>query len=483
MHKTITIQPVTRIEGHAKVMIELDDAGNVADTHVSVVELRGFERFCQGRPVEEVPRIVPRICGVCPWAHHLASAKACDAVFGVDIPPAAKKIREMAYAAHMIHSHVLHFFILSGPDFVMGPDADYSVRNVIGIVQNAPEVAKKVVHARFTAQMITQVMAGKAIHPDAAVPGGWSKPISEEERAKLKAMAKEVADFCFFAIDFAKKEIFPKYLDVIKTAMLIKTGFLGLVKEGASNFYDGRLRMMNADGTFDEFDVAQYTDFIAEHVEPWSYLKFPYMKKAGKLSMDLNNPVGVYRTNALARINVCDRMATPRAQAELEEFRKNFGRPAQLTLLYHWARLIEMVYAAERLLELVDDPEITSPDTRKAATPRAARGVGVVEAPRGTLIHDYTTDANGMVTDVNIIVGTTHNNASINMSVKKTAQDLIKGGKYDEKLLNMVEMAIRAYDPCLSCATHELDGRIAVELVLVDASGKVIKHTNNWDSE
>jgi F420-non-reducing hydrogenase large subunit len=483
MHKSIVLQPVSRIEGHAKVTIELDDAGNVCDTHVNVVELRGFERFCQGRPVEEVPRIVPRICGVCPWAHHLASAKACDAVFGVDIPSAAKKIREMAYMAHFIHSHVLHFFILSGPDFVMGPGADYSVRNVLGIVASAPEVAKKVVRARFIAQMMTQVMAGKAIHPDAAVPGGWSKPLTEDDRTKLKEMAKECADFCFFAMDFAKKEIFPKYLDVVKTTAAIKTGFLGLVKDGAVNLYDGRLRMMNADGSFDEFDVSQYTDFIAEHVEPWSYLKFPYMKKAGKLSMDLNNPVGVYRTNALARINVCDRMATPRAQAELEEFRKTFGRPAQLTLLYHWARLIEMVYAAEHILELVADPEITSPDTRKTVTPRAGRGIGVVEAPRGTLIHDYETDANGMVTDVNIIVGTTHNNAPINMSVKKTAQDLIKGGKYDEKLLNMVEMAIRAYDPCLSCATHELDGRIAVELEVHDSSGKLVERSNNWETE
>ncbi len=486
MHKNIVLQPVSRVEGHAKVTIELDDAGNVADTHVNVVELRGFERFCQGRPVEELPRIVPRICGVCPWAHHLASAKACDAVFGVDIPSAAAKIREMAYMAHFIHSHVLHFFILSGPDFVMGPGADYGVRNVLGIVANAPQIAKRVIRARFVAQMLTQNMAGKAIHPDAAVPGGWSKPLVEDDRTKLREMAKECADFCFFAVDVAKKEIFPRYEDLLKTAAVLKTGFLGLVRDGAVNLYDGRLRMMGADGVFNEFDASQYTDFIAEHVEPWSYLKFPYMKKAGKLSMDLDNPQGVYRTNALARVNVCDRMATPRAQKELEEFRQKFGRPAQQTLLYHWARLIEMVYAAERLSELVEDPEITSPDTRKAVVPRAARGVGVVEAPRGTLIHDYQTDANGVVTDVNIIVGTTHNNAPINMSVRKTAQDLIKGGKYDEKLLNMVEMAIRAYDPCFSCATHELDGRspdggrIAVELVVVGPSGDVVERSFNW---
>lgn len=479
MGKKIVIQPVTRIEGHAKITIQLDDAGNVADTRVNIVELRGFEKFCIGRPVEELPRIVPRICGVCPWAHHLASAKACDVGFGVDIPPAAKKIRELAYMGHFLHSHVFHFFILSGPDFVMGPDADYSVRNVIGVVGKVPDIAKKVVRVRYLGQMMTQLLGGKAIHPDAAVPGGWSKPVTEEDREKLKEMAKECLDFATFAIGFAKKEIFPKYLDAVKTIAVINSGFLGTVKDGALNLYEGNLRMMSADGKYEDFPVVNYLDYIGEHIEPWSYLKFPYQKKAGKLSMDLNNPVGVYRVNALARINVCDKISTPRAQTELEEFRKLFGRPAQLTLLYHWARLIELVYCAEHALELLEDPDITSPVTRKSVTPRAGRGVGSVEAPRGTLIHDYETDANGMITDVNIIVGTTHNNAPINMSVKKAAQDLIKNGKYDEKLLNLVEMSIRAYDPCFSCATHDLDGRIAVKLDILDASGQVIDTLTN----
>jgi F420-non-reducing hydrogenase large subunit len=479
MGEKIVIQPVTRIEGHAKVSIQLDDAGNVAETRVNVVELRGFERFCIGRPVEELPRIAPRICGVCPWAHHLASAKANDSVFGVDIPSAAKKIRELAYMAHFIHSHVLHFFILSGPDFVMGPEADYSVRNVVGIVNKVPDIAKKVVRVRYLGQMITQLLGGKAIHPDAAVPGGWSKPVTQEERGKLEEMVQECLDFATFAIDFAKKEIFPKYLDTVKTLAVINTGFLGTVKDGALELYDGNLRMMTADGNYEDFAVSDYLDYISEHIEPWSYLKFPYRKKAGRLSMELDNPVGVYRTNALARINVCDRISTPRAQAELEEFRKQFGRPAQLTLLYHWARLIELVYAAERAMELVKDEELTNPETRKSVTPREARGVGSVEAPRGTLIHDYQTDANGLVTDVNIIVGTTHNNAAINMSVKKSAQELIKNGKYDEKLLNLVEMSIRAYDPCFSCATHRLDGRLAVKLEILDSSGEVIDTLSN----
>jgi len=474
MGEKIVIQPVTRVEGHAKITIQLDENGNVADTRVKVVELRGFEKFCMGRPLEELPRIVPRICGVCPWAHHLASAKACDMIFGVEIPEAARKIRELAYMGHIMHSHVLHFFILSGPDFVMGPEADYSVRNVVGMVNKVPDIARKVVRIRYLAQMMTQLLGGKAIHPDVAVPGGWSKPVTEEERGKIKEMAEECKDFAVFAIDFAKKEIFPRYLEAVKTLAVINTGFLGTVKEGMLNLYEGDLRMMTADGRYEDFPTANYLDYIGEHVEPWTYLKFPYQKKAGKLSMDLDNPIGVYRTNALARINVCDKIPTPRAQAELEEFRNLFGRPAQLTLLYHWARLIELVYAAERALELVGDPEITSPDTWKAVVPRAGRGIGVVEAPRGTLIHDYEADDKGMVTDVNIIVGTTHNNAPINMSVRQAAVSLIKNGKYDRELLNMVEMSIRAYDPCFSCATHALDGRLPVKVDVIDASGRVV---------
>lgn len=474
MSKMITIQPVSRIEGHAKVQIQLNDQGNVEDAKVHVVELRGFERFCIGRPIEELPRIVPRICGVCPWAHHLASAKATDMVFGAEVPAAAHKLREAAYMAHTIHSHVLHFFVLSGPDFVMGPDADYSVRNVVGIAGKVPDIAKKVLHARYTAQMITQKMGGKGIHPDCAVPGGWSKPLTQEELTQLKQMADECMDFALYAIDFAKKELFPRYLDTVKSFALINTGFMGTVKDGALNLYDGDLRLMYQDGTFEDFKPEDYLDHIHEHVEGWTYLKFPYAKKAKDFSMDLDAPSGIYRTNSLARVNVCDHIATPKAQAELEEFRNMFGRPAQQTLLYHWARLIEIVYAAERMKELFDDPDILNPQTRVAVSPRAARGVGSVEAPRGTLIHDYQTDDKGITTDVNIIVGTTHNNAAINMSVKRAAQDLIKDGKYDQGILNTVEMAIRAYDPCLSCATHTISGRIAIKVVIVDHKGETM---------
>ncbi len=479
--KTISIYPVTRIEGHAKVTINLDDDGNVADTFVNVVELRGFEKFCIGRPVEELPRIVTSICGVCPWHHHLASAKANDAVFGVTPPPAGKKLRELCQNIAYCSDKILHFFFLAGPDFVMGPDADYSVRNVIGIAQSNPEIGKKVVRARHLGTQMLGIASGKAIHPVTAVPGGFSKPLTEADRDRLLPMAEEVMEFAKFAIGFAKENIFPKYLDLIKSVGIIETGFLGTVTDdGTLELYDGKGRLMKPDGSYEEFEYADYAEHIGEHVEPWSYMKFPYARNWGDISMDLDNPSAIYRTNALARVNVCDKMATPLAQAELEEFRDSFGRPAQQTLLYNYARLIELVYTAEHVLELLNDPEITGRETRVPVTPRAARGVGCVEAPRGTLIHDYETDEKGLITNVNLIVGTTHNNAPINMSVKHAAQTLIKDGSYDETILNKVEMAIRAYDPCLSCATHKLDGSIAVKLDIRDSKGKVIDTIANW---
>jgi F420-non-reducing hydrogenase large subunit len=480
MGKTLIIQPVTRIEGHAKITIKLDDAGNVSDTQVNVIELRGFEKFCIGKPVEEMPRITTRICGVCPWSHHLASAKACDAIFGVDPPSAGKKLRQLCNSIAYMEEHILHFYFLAGADFVLGPDADYSVRNVIGIIGAAPDLAKKVVRGRHMAARMLEIIAGKAIHPAAAVPGGFSRPLLEEERKELRQMADELLELSKFTMSFAKESIFPKYLDVVKSLGVINTGFLGTVKEdGSLDLYDGKLRMMQTDGSYEDFKYEEYTDYISEHVEPWSYLKFPYMKKAGEFSMDLDNPKGIYRTNTLARMNVCDKIDTPLAQAELEEYREKFGRPAQPTLLYHWARLIELLHNAENTIRFLDDPEITSTDIRKKVEPRAARGIGCVEAPRGTLIHDYETDENGLITNVNLIVGTTHNNAPINMSVKSAAKDLIKDGKYDQGILNTIEMMIRAHDPCLSCATHTLDGKIGVKINIVDPEGNTLATLSN----
>ncbi len=473
--KTITIAPVSRIEGHAKVTIQLGDDGNVKDTWMNVVELRGFEKFCEGRPAEEMPRIVTSICGVCPWHHHLASAKACDAVFGANIPSAGKKLRQLCQEIAYTSDEILHFFFLAGADFVMGPGADYAVRNVIGIVQSNPEVGKKVVRCRHLGTQMLNIVSGKSIHPVTAVPGGFSKPLTIKERDEVIKMAEEVLQFAKWAISWAKTEIFPKYLDAVKTVGIIKTGFMGTVKDdGSMDLYEGKIRLMKPDGTYEDFDDDKYTDYIEEKVLPWSYLKVPYAKSWGEgFSMDLDSPKGIYRTNTLARINVCDKMSTPCAQKELEEFRKNFGRPAQLTLLYNWARLINLVYSAEHMMELLNDPEITSKEIRVPVKPRAARGVGHVEAPRGTLIHDYTTDADGMITRANLIVGTTHNNAPMNMSVKQAAKTLIKDGNYTEQILNTVEMAIRAYDPCLSCATHNLDGTLPVKITILGPDGEV----------
>jgi F420-non-reducing hydrogenase large subunit len=479
--KTITIAPVTRIEGHAKITINLDDSGNVVDTFVNVVELRGFEKFCIGRPVEELPRIVTSICGVCPWSHHLASAKANDVVFGVTPPVAGRKLRELCNAVAYTEEHILHFFILAGADFVMGPDSDYSVRNVIGIAQANTEIGKKVIRNRHLGAQMLNILSGKSIHPVTAVPGGFSKPLTEAERQKLVPMADEVLEFAKFAIAFAKENIFPKYLDLIKSVGIIETGFLGSVTDdGTLDLYDGKARLMKADCSYEEFDYGDYTEHIGEHIEPWTYMKFPYAKNWGEFSMDIENASAIYRTNSLARINVCDKISTPLAQKELEEFREAFGKPAQPTLLYNYARLIELLHNAEKAVELISDPDITSTDIRVPVTPRAARGVGCVEAPRGTLIHDYETDENGLITNINLIVGTTHNNAPINMSVKQTAKALIKDGNYDQGILNTVEMAIRAYDPCMSCATHKLDGSIAVKLEIRDARGKVIDTITNW---
>lgn len=481
MGKQIVIQPVTRIEGHAKIVIQLDDSGNVADTKVKVVELRGFEKFCIGRPVEELPRIVTSICGVCPWSHHLASAKANDAVFGVQIPSAGKKLRELCNSVAYTEEHILHFYFLSGPDFVMGPDADYSVRNVIGIAQSNPEIGKKVVRNRHLGARMLDIISGKSIHPVAAVPGGFSKPLTQKERDQLLPMAEEVLEFAKFSMAFAKDSIFPKYLDAVKSLGVINTGFLGTVSDdGALNLYDGKLRLMKPDGSYVDFAYDQYTNFISEKIEDWTYLKFPYAKAWGEgFSMDTNDPKGIYRVNSLARINVADKISTPLAQKEFEIFRENFGRPAQLTLLYHWARLIELLHNAERTVELLNDPDIINRETRTPVTPRAARGVGCVEAPRGTLFHDYETDENGLITNVNLIVATTQNNAPINMSVNQAAKMLIKDGKYDQGILNQVEMAIRAYDPCLSCATHNLDGRLPVQIDIVDSEGILINSIQN----
>jgi F420-non-reducing hydrogenase large subunit len=347
-----------------------------------------------------------------------------------------------------VSDKILHFYFLAAPDFVIGPDADYSVRNVMGIAAAAPDIAKQVVHYRYLGAKLLENFAGRAIHPTFSMAGGVSKPMIEAERLEMLPAMKELLEFAKFTLKFAKENVFPKYMDAIQKIGVIKVGYLGTVSDdGAMDFYNGKLRLMNAEGAYDDFAYDQYLDYLGEHVEGWTYQKFPYAKKWGALSLDLDNPVGVYRTNTLARINVADKMATPLAQAELEEFRALFGRPAHLTLLYHYARLIEMLQCAEQAVQLLEDPEITDTNIRTKIEPKEGKGVGCVEAPRGTLIHDYEMDKDGLIKSLNLIVGSTHNNAAMNMSVKQAAKEFIKEGNYDQGILNKVEMAIRAYDP------------------------------------
>jgi F420-non-reducing hydrogenase large subunit len=450
MGKVLQIQPVTRIEGHARISVHLNDSGNVENAYMSLMSLRGFEKFIEGRPAEEVPRIVSRICGICPWMHHTAGNKAVDGCFGVTPTPTGAKLRELLQVMAHINDKILHFFFLAAPDFVLGPDSDYSVRNVIGVVKAAPELAGRVVKMRQLGQMMIERFAGKAIHPVAAVTGGFSKPLPEAERRQMLKDSRTLLDFSLFALDFARNNVFNKYLEVIAELGAITTGFLGTVdrEDGSLRLFDGKQRLMKPDGSCTDFEGDDYLDYLGEHVEPWGYGKMPYAKSWNEgFSLDLDDPRGIYRANTLARVNVCDKMGTPKAQEALEAFRSDFGRPAQATLLYHYARLIELVYACERTIELLEWDSITDTDVRAKVTPGAGRGVGVVEAPRGTLIHDYTTDADGCIESANLIVGTTHNIGPMNMSVKQAAAALIKDGVYDQGILNKVEMAVRAYDP------------------------------------
>jgi F420-non-reducing hydrogenase large subunit len=440
----------------------------VADCYFRVVELRGFERFCVGRPAEELARITPKICGVCPGAHHMASAKALDALYQVEIPPAARKLRELFYNAHVAHSHLLHFFALGAPDFVPGWDAPKSERNVLGLIRSVgTDVGKEVLRARAHCQKIQGIIAGHPIHPVAAVPGGMARPLAETERAEIRGFAVTLVPFAEKALELFETLVLavPEHEALIRSETFRhETHYAGLVDEnGAVNFYDGRIRVVDPAGEeVVEFEAADYLDHVAEHVEPWTYLKFPYLVAKGWSGMVDGAESGVYRVNSLARLNVASRMATPKADAARTKMREFFGaegaEPVHATLAFHWGRLVETLFACEEIARLIDDDEITSPDVRTIPTARPKRGVGVVEAARGTLYHDYETDSNGIVKAVNLIVATVQNNAAMGMSVKKAAQDRIVGQEPDETVLNLVEMGFRAYDPCLACATHALPG-------------------------
>jgi len=479
--KRITIDPITRLEGHGKIEIFLNDDGDVENAYLQIPELRGFEKFCEGRPVEEMPRIVTRICGVCPGAHHMASTKATDAVYHVDPPPAGRKLRELFYCAHMIHSHIAHFYALAAPDFVLGPMSDPAERNILGLIDKVGlEVGGEVIKHRAYAQDIQAVIGGKATHPVCGLPGGMSKPITEEERTGFEEKAKSSVEFGKFSLKLFNDLVLAnkEYLDLITGDIYtMNSYYMGLVDSNNKvNFYDGDIRVVDPEGKeVAKFKPADYLDYIAEHTEPWSYLKFPFLKKVGWKGLVDGKDSGIYRVNSLARLNVADGMTTPLAQTEYEKmFDTLGGKPVHATLAFHWARLIELLYSAERLLELCQDNEITSPEVRTIPTATPDEGVGVVEAPRGTLIHHYQTDEKGIIQKVNLIVATGHNYPAMNMSVKRAAQGLIKKGKVaSEGLLNMVEMAFRAYDPCMACATHTLPGQMPLEIVIYNSKGEV----------
>jgi len=488
--KTIVIDPFTRLEGHGRIDIFLDDAGDVANAYLRVPELRGFEKFCEGRPVEELPRITPRICGVCPSAHHMASTKAVDAVFHVDPPQVAKKIRELYYCAHMCHSHIAHFYALAAPDFVLGPTSDPAQRNILGLIAKVGvDTGLQVIKARADAQHIQEVIGGKATHSVCGLPGGVSKAISEEERADFEDKAKNMVEFGKFSLKLFNDVVLSnkEYVDLILGDIYYMTSYyMGMVDANNKvNFYDGDIRVVDPEGKeLVKFKPADYLDIIAEHTEPWTYLKFPFLKKIGWKGLVDGMDSGVYRVAPLARLNAADGMATPLAQAEYEKMYSTLGgKPAHHTLANHWARLIELQYAAERLLELCQDKEITDPNVRTLPTATPTEGVGVVEAPRGTLYHHYQTDANGMVKKVNLIVATGNNNAAMCISIKRAAQGLIKAGKVaTEGILNMVEMAYRAYDPCIACATHSLPGQMPLEVVIYDSEGKELDRLSQYIS-
>ncbi|MEM2894257.1 MAG: Ni/Fe hydrogenase subunit alpha [Candidatus Bathyarchaeia archaeon] len=480
--KVVTISPVTRLEGHAKVEIILDDNGNVQDTYLQVVELRGFERFCQGRLVEELPGIMPRICGVCPSAHHIASAKAVDAVFGVEPTETAKKLRELFYCAHIIHSHIAHFYVLAGPDLLVGPTGDPRERNIFGVFKKlGMEFGRQIITNRKYAQRVQELMGGKATHPVFGLPGGVSKPLSVEERDIVEEMFKSMLDFASTGLSLWEDSILKQgnYVDLIKgDAYYLETYYIGMVdRNNKVNFYEGEIRAVDPKGReAARFKPKEYLDFIGEHVEPWSYLKFPFLKNIGWRGITDGEKSGVYRVNSLARLNASEGMATPLAQEAYEKMYEFFGgRPVHATLAFHWGRLIETLYAAERGLELLADPEIMGQEIKVDVARPVGEGVGVVEAPRGTLYHHYITDDKGIVQKVNLIVATVQNNAAMSLSVKKAASNLIRGWKVSEGILNMVEMAIRAYDPCFGCATHTLIGQMPLELNIRKADGEIYK--------
>lgn len=480
----ITINPVSRLEGLAKISILLNEAGNVKDAFYQVVELRGFERFLQGRPIEEVLRITPRICGVCPIPHHLAPAKAADQIYNVDPPKTGKMLREVMALGHNIHSHVLHYYAFALPDLVLGPKTKPGTHNILGIAQAFPEVAKAAIRVRGNAQKAQAMTGAKATHPVTALPGGISKGITKEDAENLLLWGKDTVEFGKLGLQVFEDLVVKNKttMDLINSdAYKMESYYMSVVDpDGALDFYNSStVKVVDSDGNQKfKFEANEYLDYISEHVEPWTYLKFPFLKKIGWKGLTYGPDSGIYRVNSLARLNVVDKIKTPLANEAMKRmFNVLGGKPAHQTLGFNWGRLVEILYCGERMIELAEDKDIYSNNYRTPVNKKdiTGEGVGVIEAPRGTLYHHYKTDDQARVTKANIIVATTNNNGPICISVKQAAQAMIKRGQYNEDGLNKIEMAFRAYDPCLACATHAMYGHMPMLVEIFDHNKNKIR--------
>lgn len=468
MPQHITIEPLTRIEGHAKITLHLDEHGRVADARFHVTQIRGFEKLSEGRPFYEMPSLMARICGICPVSHLVASAKACDAIMAVRIPEPAARLRRLMNLAEVIQSHALSFFYLSAPDLLLGLDAAPERRNIFGMAQTHPTLARDGIRLRQFGQQVVEWLGGKRIHPAWVVPGGVSAPLSSTQRERILEAIPNVLGLIQRTLGWFKPQI-EAYREEIRTFANFPSSFLGLVNaEGGLEYYDGTLRVVNAQGEIiaDQLDPLHYQDYLAEAVEPWTYLKFPYYKPLGY-------PDGLHRVGPLARLNLIDQCGTPLADLEWAEFRQLQRGAVLSSFYYHYARLIEMLHALERIEQLLNDPEILSRHVRVFAGVNNAEGIGVAEAPRGTLLHHYRVDEQGLITWADLIIATGHNNLAMNRGVLQVAQHFVHGTQLAEGILNRIEAVIRAFDPCLSCSTHAV-GQMPLSIQLIDADETVL---------
>ncbi len=466
--RTIVIDPVTRIEGHAKITLHLNEQGRVEDARFHVTQFRGFEKFCEGRPFSEMPALMARICGICPVSHLIASAKACDALLAVRIPPTADKLRRIFGLAQVVQSHALSLFYLSSPDLLLGMDADPAKAHLFGVLEKNSALARDGIRLRQFGQQMIERLGGKRIHPAWVVPGGVSEPLTEKNRDAILSALPEALQIAERTMEWFKGTM-EKLREEITSFGNFPTLFMGIVKgDGGLTFYDGKIRIVDASGNVaaDGLDPACYADFIGEKVEPWSYLKSTYYKPKGF-------PEGIYRVGPLARMNVADRCGTPRADQELAEFHELQRTAVLSSFHYHHARLIEILYCVERMEQLLNDPEILSKHVRAFARPNALEGVGAAEAPRGTLFHHYKIDEQGLMRWANLIIATGHNSVAMNRSILQVAKHFVHGDRLTPGMLNRVEAVIRCYDPCLSCSTHAA-GQMALQVELLNAGGEVV---------